>query len=292
MKSGRAWPAAEPVCGHYFSAGCTRNSCEHLAVLGGTNAPGLQAGMQTGRAYNAPVIVRRISRGLFTAILAVALLSLPVVAIYATNLASREANSTDLTQPTKLAPAAPLVDSQAEPATAEHHREEHPGGGGCRGLQMAYWRLSSNPGEGEGKAEALDGIVAKADERGCTLAEGDAFSHGRPPWAGGDGDKPGNGEGRGRPPWAEEGNGPPWGPPPWAGKGDDDDAERGKGRGGPRWSRDGDGPPWGLAWGYWLKHGGADAFERIASRLENKPDAVIPQDLRGRIRDELGCSLP
>lgn len=64
----------------------------------------------------------------------------------------------------------------------------------------------------------------------------------------------------------------------------------GDGRG-PSWATAGDGPPFGLASGYWVHHGGADACERIAARMETHPGEHPPADIRQKLTDKLGCNL-
>ena len=148
-----------------------------------------------------------------------------------------------------------------DPAVNEQVQPEEDGEGRCHGIQRAYWAVTGNPGRGEGKANAAAELVNRAAERGCELADS-------PPdgWHGG--------------------------PPPWAGQGNNGDGEGNRGRGGPPWASEGDGPPWGLAWGHWLKHGGEGVCERIAARMDAHPDATVPEDLRQRLQDELGCDLP
>ena len=169
-------------------------------------------------------------------------------------------------------PPAPAAEQADDPQAAEQQAEEDDGDvGGCHGIQRAYWAVTSNPGGGEGKEEAATELARLATERGCELSDSpvESWRGGPPPWAGG--------------------------PPPWAGRDDDEDSEaeaEGNGRRGPKWAGEGDGPPWGLAWGYWLEHGGDDVCARIAARLEAHPDAPVPEDLRERLKNELGCELP
>ncbi len=194
----------------------------------------------------------------------------------------------------------PLADSPADfqPGADQPEvttQQQDDGRGACHGLQRAYWAVTSNPGRGEGKEAAAAALVEEATSRDCELSDAPpgSFPGGRPDWAGGPPpwagtDDADDGSG---PPWATEGDGPPWGPPPWAGKGDDA-GTKGKGRGGPPWATEGDGPPFGLAWGHWLSHAPDDVCAKIAARLEAHPGAAVPEDLRARITDELGCSLP
>jgi hypothetical protein len=223
----------------------------------------------------------RVLQSVFSALIVVALVGVPVFALHSDTPAAQ--------------PPAP---AQLDP--------DDDGLGACHGIQRAYWAVTSNPGVGEGKEQAATDLAAAAAERDCELSDAppDWFrGGGRPEWAGGP--PPWAGEGRGDgaddngngPPWATEVDGPPWGPPPWAGgtggrpswAGGDDDGE---GRGGPPWATEGDGPPWGMAWGYWLENDVERACARIRARMEAHPNASVPEDLRGRIESELGCNLP
>lgn len=166
-----------------------------------------------------------------------------------------------------LEPPAPAAEQAGDPQAADEPAEEDDdeGLGSCQGIQRAYWAVTSNPGLGDGKEEAATQLAQLATERGCELSDS-------PPegWRGG--------------------------PPSWAGRDDagaDDDGDAaGKGRRGPKWAGAGDGPPWGMAWGHWLEHDVEDACARIAVRMEAHPNASVPEDLRERIENELGCDLP
>lgn len=208
-------------------------------------------------------MVGRLLRNLFAALLVVALIAVPAFALQGSGLLG-----------SPQAPAVPQSDPQSDPQPDPPAvtTENDDGVGRCHGIQRAYWAVTGNPGKGEGKEEAAAALVAEANERDCELADapGD-WPGGKPDWAGGP------------PPWAGEGRG---------GKGEGRGGN-GEGRGGPKWATEGDGPPWGMAWGHWLSHDDLDnVCARIAARMEARPDAAVPEDLRGRIESELGCNLP